>query len=328
MRAIIAPEPAPDSDLQCVERPDPECADHEVLIAVSATAINRADLLQRRGFYPPPPGVTDILGLECAGVIERVGSAVTNFAVGDEVCALLSGGGYAEKVAVPATHVLRIPDGVPLHVAAGLPEVVCTAWSNLTLAARLQPGESVLIHGGSGGVGSMAIQLAKQHGAKVFTTAGSDEKVRLCHDLGADLAVNYRTHNFVDVLREHTTDGVDVVLDIMGAKYVEANLKTLAVGGRLVIIGLQGGVKGEVNLGRVVSRRLTIQGTSLRWQSDAQKTHIVEQVMHDVWPWFSAGTVTPVIDRVLDWSQVAAAHEAMASCTHQGKIILTIPTKG
>src|SRR4051812_39997322 len=246
MRAVTVTEPGGPEVLRWEEVPDPVCGPGEVIVDVAATAVNRADLLQRQGLYPPPPGASDILGLECSGVVSEVGDGVTGWAAGDEVCALLSGGGYAERVAVPAGQLLPRPAGVELATAAALPEVTCTVWSNVFLLARLRQGERFLVHGGSSGIGTMAIQLAARAGAQVFTTAGTTAKLDFCRELGADVTINYRDDDFVQRIKDATDGaGVDVVLDNMGAAYLARNVDVLAVGGRLVTIGMQGGTKAS-----------------------------------------------------------------------------------
>src|SRR3954449_10565112 len=265
MHAVTLSGPGGPEVLQWTEVPDPVPRPGEVLVDVVATAVNRADLLQRAGFYPPPKGASEILGLECSGVISEVGEGVVGWSVGDEVCALLSGGGYAERVAVPAGQLLPRPAGVELATAAALPEVTCTVWSNVFLLAALRRGESFLVHGGSSGIGTMAIQLAVRAGARVFTTAGTAAKLDVCRELGADVAINYRDEDFIKRIRDETDGaGVDVVLDNMGAKYLARNVDALAIGGRLVIIGMQGGTKAELDLGRLMAKRASVHATTLR----------------------------------------------------------------
>src|SRR4051795_9853722 len=262
MRAVVVREPGGPDVLEWGEAPDPVCGPDEVLIDIVAAAVNRADLMQRQGFYPPPPGASEILGLECSGIVREVGDGVTEWSRGDEVCALLAGGGYAERVAVPAGQVLPKPAGVELTTAAALPEVTCTVWSNVFMTARLGHGERFLVHGGAGGIGTMAIQLAARAGAEVFATAGSPAKLDLCRELGAHTAIDYRQEDFVEVVE--AAGGADVVLDNMGAKYLARNLTALNPDGRLVIIGLQGGAKAEIDLGRMLARRQTVFATTLR----------------------------------------------------------------
>nr|WP_316246494.1 NAD(P)H-quinone oxidoreductase [Streptomyces sp. WAC01526] len=265
MRAITIPEPGGPEALVWADVPDPQPAEGEVLIEVAASAVNRADLLQRQGFYDPPPGSSPYPGLECSGRISALGPGVHGWAVGDEVCALLAGGGYAEKVAVPAGQVLPVPAGVDLVTAAALPEVTCTVWSNVFMIAHLRPGETLLVHGGASGIGTMAIQLAKAVGARVAVTAGGPEKLARCAELGADILIDYREQDFVQEIRKATDGtGADVILDIIGAKYLQRNVKALAVSGRLAIIGLQGGVKAELNLAALMAKRAAITGAGLR----------------------------------------------------------------
>ncbi|WP_145498823.1 NAD(P)H-quinone oxidoreductase [Streptomyces sp. CFMR 7] len=326
MHAITIPEPGGPEALVWAEVPDPVPGDGEVLVEVVASAVNRADVLQRQGFYDPPPGASPYPGLECAGRIVALGPGVTGWAVGDEVCALLSGGGYAEKVAVPVGQLLPVPDGVELTVAAALPEVTATVWSNVFLISHLRPGETVLIHGGSSGIGTMAIQLAKAVGARVAVTAGSPEKLARCAELGADILINYREQDFVEEVRENTAGaGADVILDIVGAKYLERNVQALAVNGRLAIIGLQGGVKGELNLGALLAKRAAVTATSLRGRPLAEKAAIVAAVCEHVWPLIADGVVRPVVDRTVPMADAAEAHRVLESSTHVGKVLLITP---
>lgn len=300
----------------------------EVLIEIFAAGVNRADLLQAAGNYPPPPGASDILGLEVSGRIAAVGDGVSEWIVGQEVCALLAGGGYAESVIVPAAQVLPVPPGVTLHDAAALPEVACTVWSNLVMAAHLAPGEVLLVHGGASGVGSHAIQVAKQLGAVVAVTAGSDAKLDLCRQLGADIAINYRDGDFVEHVRRATDGrGADVILDIMGAAYLDRNLDVLAADGRLVIIGMQGGVKGELNIGKLVGKRLQVIGTALRARpvgGPHGKGDIVAAVVESVWPMIADGRVRPVIGARFPLAEAQEAHRALATGEVSGKILLTV----
>jgi putative PIG3 family NAD(P)H quinone oxidoreductase len=308
------------------EVPDPVCGPGEVVVDVVATAVNRADLMQRQGFYPPPPGASGILGLECSGIISEVGEGVTGWRVGDEVCALLAGGGYAERVAVPAGQLLPRPAGVELATAAALPEVACTVWSNVFLLAGLRRGDTFLVHGGSSGIGTMAIQLAARAGARVFTTAGSAAKLAACRELGADVGINYRDEDFVERIREETDGaGVDVVLDNMGAKYLARNVEVLATGGRLVVIGMQGGSKAELDLGTLLRKRAAVHATTLRSRpptGPGGKAEIVAAVRHDVWPDVERGVVRPIIDRRLPMSRAAEAHRVVESSEHVGKVLL------
>ena len=308
------------------EVPDPVCGPGEVIVDVVATAVNRADLLQRQGFYPPPPGASEVLGLECSGIVSEVGEGVTGWAVGDEVCALLSGGGYAERVAVPAGQLLPRPAGVELATAAALPEVVCTVWSNVFMLAGLRRGEAFLVHGGASGIGTMAIQLAARAGARVFTTAGTAAKLAVCRELGAEVAVSYRDEDFVERVREATDGaGVDVVLDNMGAKYLARNVDALATGGRLVVIGMQGGSRAELDLGVLLRKRAAVHATTLRSRpadGPGGKAAIVAAVRHDVWPDVERGVVRPIVDRRLPMSRAAEAHRVLEASEHVGKVLL------
>lgn len=327
MRAVVVTEPGGPEVLQVREVPDPTPGPGEVVLDVAATAVNRADLLQRQGHYPPPPGAPPYLGLECAGTVAALGDAVTGWNVGDQVCALLSGGGYAEKVAVPAGQLMQVPAGLSLVDAAALPEVSCTVWSMVfgLHAGRLQPGERLLVHGGSSGIGTMAIQLAKQRGADVFVTAGTVSKLEACRELGADLAINYHDEVFDDRVREATGGaGVDVVLDNMGAIYLARNVSALAMGGRLIVLGLQGGRRGELDLGVLLSKRATVHAAGLRARPAPEKAAIVAETQHAVWPLVESGAVRPVIDRVLSLDEAAAAHRVVESSEHVGKVLLRV----
>ncbi|MEI5524692.1 NAD(P)H-quinone oxidoreductase [Streptomyces brasiliscabiei] len=323
MHAITIPEPGGPEALVWDEVPDPVPGEGEVLIEVAASAVNRADLLQRQGFYDPPPGASPYPGLECSGRIAETGPGVAGWRVGDEVCALLSGGGYAEKVAVPAGQLLPVPAGVDLTRAAALPEVTCTVWSNVFMIAHLRPGETFLVHGGSSGIGTMAIQLAKAVGARVAVTAGTKEKLEQCAALGADILVDYREQDFVEEVRAATDGkGADVVLDNMGAKYLDRNVRVLAVNGRLAIIGMQGGIKGELNIGALLAKRAAISATSLRARPAQEKTAIVAAVREHVWPLIDGGHVRPVVDREIPMSDAAAAHRVLEESGHVGKVLL------
>jgi putative PIG3 family NAD(P)H quinone oxidoreductase len=324
MRAVIASEPGGPEVLTVTELPDPEPGPDEVVVDVAATAVNRADTLQRQGKYPPPPGASDVLGLECSGTVAAVGEGVEAWQVGDEVCALLAGGGYAEKVLVRAGQVMPLPQGVDLVTAGALPEVACTVWSNVFMVAGLQPGETLLVHGGAGGIGNLAIQLAKALGARVITTAGSPAKLDLCRELGADVAVSYRDQDFVEEVKAATGGrGADVILDNMGAKYLDRNISALATKGRLVIIGMQGGVKGELNIGKLLAKRGAVIATSLRSRPVEEKAAICAAVAEHVWPLVADGSVRTVVHAKLPLEQAAEAHRLMESGEHVGKIILT-----
>ncbi|MFF3847310.1 NAD(P)H-quinone oxidoreductase [Streptomyces sp. NPDC002328] len=326
MHAITIPEPGGPEALVWDEVPDPVPGAGEVLVEVVAGAVNRADVLQRQGFYDPPPGASPYPGLECSGRVTALGSGVSGWSIGDEVCALLAGGGYAEKVAVPAGQLLPVPDGVDLVTAAALPEVTCTVWSNVFMISHLRPGETLLVHGGSSGIGTMAIQLAKAVGATVAVTAGTAEKLERCAELGADVLINYREQDFAAEIEKATGGaGVDVILDNMGAKYLERNVRSLAANGRLAIIGMQGGVKAELNIGALLSKRAAISATSLRARPLGEKTAIVAAVREHVWPLIAAGDVRPVVDRTLPMSDAAAAHRVVEESGHIGKVLLTTP---
>jgi putative PIG3 family NAD(P)H quinone oxidoreductase len=322
MRAVVITEPGGPEVLKVQEVPDPEPAGGEVLVDVTATAINRADLLQRQGNYWVPPEASPYLGMECSGTIAALGEGVTGWHIGDEVCALLAGGGYAERVAVPAGQLLPVPRGVFTVDAAALPEVACTVWSMVFDIGRLQPGETFLVHGGSSGVGTMAIQVAHQSGARVIATAGTQRKLDFCRDLGADVAINYRDQDFVDVVTAE--GGADVILDNMGAVYLERNVTALAVGGRLVVLGAQGGRKGELDLGMLLGKAATVTAALLRPRSLAQKAAIVAATVAFVWPLIESGDVHPVIDRVLTLDEAAEAHRVVGASEHIGKVVLRV----
>ncbi len=322
MHAIVVAE---DGVLTWREVPDLTPGEGEVLIRVHTAGVNRADLLQAAGKYPPPPGASDILGLEVSGTIAAVGPGVSGWTVGEQVCALLAGGGYAEYVAVPAGQVMPIPAGVSLAHAAGLPEVACTVWSNLVMTAHLSAGELLLVHGGASGIGTHAIQVARQLGARVAVTAGSAEKLRLCADLGAEIAINYRDEDFVERVR--AVGGADVILDIIGAKYLDRNVDALGYDGRLVIIGMQGGVKAELNIGKLLNKRGAIIATALRARpvsGPAGKSEIVDAVVADVWPMVADGRVRPIIGAEFGIQDAAEAHEVLASGGVSGKVLLRV----
>jgi putative PIG3 family NAD(P)H quinone oxidoreductase len=323
MRAIVVKKPGGVDALTLVNHPDPEPGPGEVLIKVAAAGVNRADLLQRQGYYDPPSGATPVLGLECSGTVEALGEGVSHLKIGNQVCALLSGGGYAEYVAVPAGQVANVPDGVNLIDAAGLMEVAATVWSNVFMMGKLQHGETLLVHGGGSGIGTMAIQVAKAFGARVAVTAGSAEKLKFCEDLGADIGINYRKEAFADVFRARGA-GADVILDNMGAKYLAANISVLNTAGRLVIIGLQGGVKSEINLSALLAKRAAIMATSLRARPAQEKAAIVSNMVAQLWPLIADGAVKPVIFRTFDLSEASAAHQVLEDSSHIGKVLLTV----
>jgi putative PIG3 family NAD(P)H quinone oxidoreductase len=319
MHAIVIEKPGEPDVLRWTDVPDPVAGPGEVLLDVVAAGINRADISQRKGAYPPPPGAPEYPGLEASGRIAALGEGVTGWSVGDEVCALLAGGGYAERVAVPAGQLLPVPKGVSLVEAAGLPEVACTVWSNVFMLAGLREGESFLVHGGSSGIGTMSIQLAKARGARVLCTAGSPEKLERCRELGADIAINYRTEDFVKEAAP-----VDVILDNMGASYLARNVETLGTGGRLMIIGFQGGGVAELNLGKLMSRRASVSSTGLRSRPYEEKAEIVTSVRDNVWPLVESGKVRPIVDRTVPMHDAATAHRILEESTHVGKIVLTV----
>jgi putative PIG3 family NAD(P)H quinone oxidoreductase len=323
MRAVVITEPGGPDVLQWEEVPDPEPGPDEVLIDVAAAGVNRADLLQRQGFYPPPPGAPPYPGMEVSGRIESVGANVTAWRPGDEVCALMAGGGYAEKVSVPAGQVLPVPRGLSVVDAAALPEATCTVYSNLVQVGELGSGETLLIHGGASGIGTTAIQLGKALGARVICTAGSAAKLDFCRELGADVAISYRDQDFVEVVEDVTGGhGADVILDIMGASYLARNLAALAAEGRLVIIGRQGGSRAEIDLGVLQSKRASIHATTLRNQPVPEKSAIVAAVTAWVWPLVSAGTVRPVINETVPMAHAARAHRILEEGGHTGKVLL------
>ncbi|NVM95614.1 NAD(P)H-quinone oxidoreductase [Arthrobacter wenxiniae] len=327
MKAIVARAPGGPEVLALADVPAPVPGPGEILIDVVAAGINRADVQQRRGFYPPPAGATDILGLEVSGRIAGFGPDVTRpFSVGEKVVALLSGGGYAQQVAVPAGQVLRLPDGVDVVTAASLPEVAATVYSNLFMTAQLQAGETVLVHGGTGGIGVMAVQLAKAAGARVIATAGSDEKAAMLTGfLGADAAINYRSQDFVELVKEHTDGrGANVILDVVGAKYLAQNLSALALYGRLVVIGLQGGTTAELDLGVLLAKRAAVIGTTLRARPTEEKSIIMDGVRSNVWPLVASGAVKTIVDKTFPLAQAAAAHAYFDSGSHVGKVLLTL----
>ncbi|MGB2934036.1 MAG: NAD(P)H-quinone oxidoreductase [Nostocoides sp.] len=323
MLAITIPEPGAADALVVAEVPDPQPGAGEVRVRVAAAGVNRADVMQRMGRYPPPPGAPAYPGLEVSGVIDALGPQVSSWAIGDEVCALLSGGGYAQLVCVPAGQLLPVPEGISLRDAAALPEVACTVWSNVFLTANLQPAETILIHGGSSGIGTMAIQLAVALGARVAVTAGSAAKLEVCRELGAEIAINYRDQDFVAELAAATAgQGADVILDNMGATYLARNVTALADGGRLVVIGLQGGARGELDLAALLTKRAAVIATSLRARPPAEKATIVAAVREHVWPLVAAGAVRPVIHERFALADAAAAHRALEASQHIGKLLL------
>ena len=330
MKAVVAPEPGGPEVLTFVDRPDPVPGPGEILVRVHATGLNRADLMQRQGLYPPPPDADDVLGLEMAGVVAEVGPAgqVTagpGFSVGDRVCAVLASGGYAEFVVVPAAHALPVPDDLDWLGAAAVPEAFATAWDNVFTRAELQSGETLLIHGGSSGVGTALVQLARRAGARVCVTASSEAKLAACAELGAACLIDYTQQDFVEEVRRFTDGrGADVILDMVGAAYLERNVAALATEGRLTVIGLQRGRKGTLDMGRVLARRLRIMGSTLRARSREEKGTVAQQLRAHVWPGFSDGSLHPVVHAVYDWTEVQDAHRAMEAGGHIGKLVLRV----
>ena len=324
MHAITFAAPGGPEVLEWTKVPDPTPGPGEVIVDVAATAVNRADLLQRQGHYPPPPGASEILGLECSGTISSVGAAISLDHIGEKVVALLSGGGYAQKVAVPIGQVMSVPTGISLVEAAALPEVACTVWSNLDMVANLSEGEWLLVHGGGSGIGTMAIQIGRALGARVAVTAGSQDKLDGCAALGAEVLINYHEQDFVEVMRDETGGrGANVILDNMGAAYLDRNVTALARDGRLVIIGMQGGTKAELDIGTLLRKNASVHATSLRGRPESEKAAICSQVERTVWPWIHAGVVRPVIDRVLPLKDAAYAHTLIADGAATGKVVLT-----
>ena len=312
-------------DLLWKENPDPDLKKDEVLISIKASAINRADLLQRSGNYPVPPGASPILGLECSGIVEEVGGQVENLIKGDEVCALLAGGGYAEKVSVPSGQVLKVPKGFSFEQAAALPEVFATAYFNLYMEANLSEGEKTLIHAGASGVGTAAIQICKAKGNPCFVTAGTKEKISRCMELGAEGGTVRNEENFADAVAKWTdNNGVQVILDPVGANYLEDNMKSLTLEGRLVMIGLMGGDKTSINLGLLMMKRLRIIGSTLRAQPIPKKTEIMNNLNENIWPLLESGDIKPIIDTVIPIEEVDKAHELMESNQTFGKVILKV----
>src|SRR5688572_21135301 len=325
MIAIEIQEPGGPEVLVVGERPRPSIGAEDVLIRVEAAGVNRPDLMQRQGRYPPPPGASDIPGLEVAGTVTQAGDAVRSVRVGDRVCALVSGGGYAEYCAAPAVQCLPVPSSLTMSEAAAVPETFFTVWTNLFDRGALKAGESALIHGGTSGIGTTAIQLGKAFGARMFATAGSDEKCRAAERLGAERAINYRTEDFVEAVKALTDGrGVDVILDIVGGDYLDRNLRALALGGRLVQIGLQGGAQGTLDLSRVLARRLTITGSTLRPRTPAEKGAIAAALRDSVWPLLESGRVKPVIYKTFTLRDAAEAHRLVESSKHIGKVVLVI----
>ncbi len=323
MHAVVADS---EGQLTWQEVPDVVPGDGEIKIRVNTAGVNRADLLQAAGKYPPPPGASEIIGLEVSGTIAELGGNVRGWTVGQQVCALLAGGGYAEYVVVPAGQVMPIPDSVGLQHAAALPEVACTVWSNLFMTANLSAGQLLLVHGGASGIGTHAIQVARARGCRVAVTAGARNKLDLCAELGAEITINYRDEDFVERLRAES-DGADVILDIMGAAYLDRNVDALAPDGRLVIIGMQGGVKGELNIGKLLAKRGGVIATALRARpvsGPSSKSEIVEAVVANIWPMIANGEVRPIVGAEFEVQQAGAAHELLASGEVSGKVLLRV----
>jgi putative PIG3 family NAD(P)H quinone oxidoreductase len=325
MRAIVAES---GTDLAWREIPDVAADDGEVVIDVVTAGVNRADLLQAAGNYPPPPGASETIGLEVSGRVSALGPGVTSWSVGQPVCALLAGGGYAERVAVPAGQVMPIPDGVGLHEAAALPEVACTVWSNLGMTAHLATGQTVLFHGGASGIGTHGIQVAHALGCRVAVTAGSAEKLAVCRTLGADITINYRDEDFVERIKAETDGaGADVILDLLGASYLDRNIDAVAPDGRIIVIGFQGGLKAELNLGKLMAKRAGVISTALRSRPVAGpsgKSAIVESVVANVWPMIADGRVRPIIGAELPIERASDAHRLLKSGDAYGKVLLRV----
>jgi len=325
MQVVEISEPGGAEVLVIGTRQIPDPKDHEVLIKVESAGLNRADVMQRNGNYPPPPGASDILGLEVSGTVAKVGSEVSDYSVGDEVCALLAGGGYAEYCVAPATSCLPVPTGMSVVDAGALPETFFTVWANLFMRGKLKAGERCLIHGGTSGIGSTAIQLAKAFGAEVIVTAGSDEKCAACVDFGATAAINYRTSDFVDEIKTQTNGkGVNLILDIISGEYVAKNIKCLADEGRMVIIATQGGFRAQINVLPIMTKRLMITGSTLRPRTVEQKAAIADELRTNAWPLLNEGKIKPIIDSVFTMDEVRAAHQRIESGSHIGKILLTM----
>jgi len=325
VKAITLPQPGGPEALVLDDVPDPMPRPGEVVVEVVAAGVNRADVMQRQGHYDPPPGSSAYPGLEVSGRIAQLGDGVDGWSVGDEVCALLTGGGYAEKVTVPVGQLLPVPAGVSLEDAAALPEVACTVWSNIFMTANIQPGEVLLVHGGGSGIGTMAVQLGREVGARVAVTAGSPEKLEVCRELGASILVNYRTEDFEAVVRQATDGhGADVILDTIGAKYLARNVGLLAVNGRLVVIGLQGGRTAEIDLGAMLAKRCALVATTLRARPAAEKAVIVAAVREHVWPLIESGRVRPIVHAAYPLGDAAGAHREMEASTHVGKLLLRV----
>ncbi len=325
MRAVEISRPGGPEVLLPCERPIPRPGHEEVLIKIEAAGVNRPDALQRAGAYDPPKGASDLPGLEAAGEVVEIGTGVTRWQVGDKLCALLPGGGYAEFATTHQDHALRVPDGLSMQEAAALCETYFTVWSTVFMRGQLQAGERFLVHGGSSGIGTTAIQLARAFGARVFTTAGSDEKCALCEKLGTEAAINYKTQDYeAEIKRLTSGKGVDLILDMVGGPYIPRNIRALAPEGRLVMIAFLGGAKAELNFAQIMMKRLTVTGATLRPQSDQAKAEIAEALREHVWPLLDAGRIAPVMDKAYPLEDAAKAHARIESADHIGKIVLTI----
>jgi putative PIG3 family NAD(P)H quinone oxidoreductase len=325
MRAVTTEGFGGPEVMTVTEVPEPTPGPDEVVIQVVAAGVNRADLRQREGFYPPPPGASPIIGMECSGTVVATGPKVTEWRIGDRVCALLAGGGYAERVAVPASQVLPVPAGVSLRDAAALPEVFATVWSTVFMMAGLAEGESLLVHGGSSGIGTAAIQLAVSRGARVLVTAGSAEKLARCRELGADVGIDYRTSDFVEEVERATGGrGVDVILDPIGGSYTQRGLTALARGGRLICLGIQEAPMASVDIRTLMAKRAAIIGATLRSRPIEEKAEIIRGVLSSVWPSIESGAIVPVLDRGFPLDQAAEAHRLLASSAHIGKVLIDV----
>jgi putative PIG3 family NAD(P)H quinone oxidoreductase len=327
MHAITVDEPGGPEVLRWSEVPDPVAGPGEVLLDVAASAVNRADLMQRQGHYPPPPGASEIIGMECSGHIAALGDGVTGWQVGDAVCALISGGGYAERVVVPAAQLLPVPDGVDLVTAAGIPEVACTVWSNVVMTGRLMAGETFLVQGGTSGIGTHAIQVAKALGARVAATAGAPDRLERCRELGADIVIDYHDDIPAELAKATDGHGADVILDNMGAKGLAGNVDALAMDGRLIIIGMQGGTKAELNIAKLLGKRASVTAKALRARpvdGPTGKGAIVAAVREHVWPMIADGRVRPIVHTVLPMPDAGAAHALFDSGGVIGKVLLTV----
>ncbi|MCP3999493.1 MAG: NAD(P)H-quinone oxidoreductase [Gammaproteobacteria bacterium] len=325
MQVIEISKPGEPEVLQLSTRPTPVPAADEVLIRVAAAGVNRPDCLQRRGLYPPPEGASELPGLEVAGVIATTGNNVTSFSTGERVCALLAGGGYAEYCTVPAIQCLPVPEGISLRDAAAIPETFFTVWTNVFELGHIQAGERLLVHGGASGIGTTAIQMAQALGAEVYATAGSDTKTKLCEQLGATYAINYNNEDFLDIIKPMTDGcGIDVIFDIVGGSYLEKNIKLLGTNGRLVVIGILGGAKGTLNLGLVLSKKITVTGSTLRARTPEAKGGIAQALHEHIWPLLEDGTIKPIVQSSLPLKDAASAHKLIEANDTAGKLVLIV----